>query len=111
MARSTVVNLAVGLEKSGFKGNFSQMRAKIKELGLEVAHQHVIYVNRDYTKKIGLVPGLLSLKQIAKYHHLAFAKYGIPPNFYGGTWFSSVPDELEFKLYGSLYCNDCDPSD
>jgi len=32
MARSTVVNLAVGLEKGGFRGNFSETKKQIKKL-------------------------------------------------------------------------------
>lgn len=31
MARSTVVNLAVGLEQGGFKGSFAEMRKMIKK--------------------------------------------------------------------------------
>lgn len=111
MARSTVVNLAAGLEKSGFHGTFRETRGKIREIGLEVARQHAIFVKRDIKNKIGNTPGLLSLRQIAKYHHLAFTKFGISPDFYGGTWFGVVPDQLEFKTYGSLYCHDCDTSD
>ncbi len=110
MARSTVVNLAAGLEKAGFKGTFTEMRDKIKEVGIEVARMHVSFVIKDYANQTGEVPGLLSLKQIAKYHQLAFSQFGIPADFYGGTWFASIPDELEFNLYGSLYCHDCDPS-
>jgi hypothetical protein len=47
MARSTVVNLAAGLEKSGFHGTFQETRKKIKEVGLEVARQHAIFVQID----------------------------------------------------------------
>jgi hypothetical protein len=111
MARSTVVNLAAGLEKSGYHGTFSQTRAKIKEIGVEVARQHAISVQRDIKNNIGNTPGLLSLRQIAKYHHLAFTKFGIPPDYYGGTWFGVIPDKLEYKIYGGLYCHDCDTSD
>ncbi|AEG12871.1 hypothetical protein ACRN9V_11840 [Shewanella baltica] len=109
MARSTVVNLATGLERGGFRGTFLQMRAKIKEVGIEVAKQHMIFVQQDFDRgNIGDVKGLLSLKQMADYHHIAFKKFNIPSNFYGGTWLDSVPDDAEFKLYGDLYCHDCD---
>jgi hypothetical protein len=111
MARSTVTNLAAGLEQAGFHGTFRDMRAKIKEVGLEVARQHAIFVKIDQKNQLGNTPGLLSLSQIAKYHHIAFAKFGIPASFYGGTWLSVVPDSMEFKLYGGLYCHDCDASD
>ena len=110
MARSTVVNLAAGLEKSGFHGTFTEMRAKIKEVGFEVARQHAIFVEIDRKQKIGSVAGLLSLSQVAKYHHIAFAKFGIPSNFYGGTWLLIIPDSLELEAYGHLYCHDCDPA-
>ena len=112
MARSTVVNLAVGLEKGGYRGTFSEMRAMIKKVGLEVAKQHIKYVQHDYdTGNIGQVRGLLSLKQMADYHHDAFKRFNIPSNFYGGTWLDNVPDAAEFKLYGDLYCHDCDTSE
>ncbi|MCK8094689.1 hypothetical protein [Pseudoalteromonas sp. 1CM17D] len=109
MARSTVVNLAAGLEKGGFRGTFLETRNMIKRVGLEVAKQHIKYVHHDYQAgNIGKVKGLLSLKQMADYHHEAFRKFNIPPSFYGGTWLDSVPNEAEFKLYGDLYCHDCD---
>lgn len=108
MARSTVVNLAVGLERGGFHGNFSQTRAKIREVGLSVAKWHARFVQQDYDNTIGAVPGLLSLKQMADYHHRAFQEFNIPPSFYGGTWFGAVPEQIQFETYGNLYCHDCD---
>ncbi|WP_347332915.1 hypothetical protein [Marinimicrobium locisalis] len=108
MARSTVVNLAVGLEKGGFRGNFLETRAKIKQVGLRVAYWHTVFVRDDYKKKLGNVPGLLSLRQMADYHHRVFTEFNIPSDFYGGTWLSSVPDQVELSLYGNLYCHDCD---
>lgn len=109
MARSTVVNLAVGLEQGGFKGSFAEMRKMTKKVGLEVAKQHIKYVHHDYQAgNIGQVRGLLSLKQMADYHHDAFRKFNIPSSFYGGTWLDNVPNDAEFKLYGDLYCHDCD---
>lgn len=109
MARSTVVNLAVGLEQGGFKGSFAEMRKMIKKVGLEVAKQHIKYVHHDYQAgNIGQVRGLLSLKQMADYHHDVFRKFNIPSSFYGGTWLDNVPNDAEFKLYGDLYCHDCD---
>jgi hypothetical protein len=109
MARSTVVNLATGLERGGFRGTFSQMRAKIKDVGIEVANQHISFVTHDYDNgNIGEVKGLLSRKQMADYHHIAFKLFNIPNHFYGGTWLNNVPDEAGFTLYGELYCHDCD---
>jgi hypothetical protein len=108
MARTTVVNLAVGLQTGGFEGTFGEMREEIKRVGVEVAKQHAIFVTRDIKDAHGHVDGLLSLRQVADYHHKAFAKFNIPADFYGGTWLERVPDEAEFKLYGSLYCHDCD---
>ena len=108
MARSTVVNLAVGLEKGGFRGNMSETREQIKKVGQAVALWHLRFVEQDYEEKIGKIPGKLSLKQMADYHHLAFKQFKIPSHFYGGTWLESVPDEVEFSLYGDLYCHDCD---
>ncbi|WP_417502829.1 hypothetical protein [Marinobacter sp.] len=111
MARSTVVNISVGPQKAGFKGTVAEMRMKVREVGLEVAWHHAMSVERDYKKKLGTEPGLLSKKQISKYHHIAFSLFGIPPDSYGGTWFGAVPDNWELELYGNLYCHDCDTSD
>lgn len=108
MARTTVVNLAAGLQKGGYEGTFSEMRQQIKLVGIEVAKQHANFVALDIKNGHGNVDGLLSLKQVADYHHFAFSKYNIPSDFYGGTWLSRIPDEAEFKLYGNLYCHDCD---
>ena len=108
MARSTVVNLAVGLNKGGFRGSLKETREKVKEVGIRVAHFHMVFVTNDFIKKVGDIPGKLSLKQMADYHKMAFKDFNIPGHFYGGTWLDSVPDEVEFSLYGDLYCHDCD---
>ncbi|MFE8070774.1 hypothetical protein QQM79_06915 [Marinobacteraceae bacterium S3BR75-40.1] len=109
MARSTVVNISVGLQKAGFQGTMAEMREKIREVGFEVARQHALAVETDYKNKLGTQQGLLSKKQIAKYHHIAFKSFGISPDSYGGTWFGAIPDSWELEMYGSLYCHDCDP--
>lgn len=111
MARTTVVNLAVGLEKGGYIGTFAETRAKIKEIGLAVARFHALYTRNDHEKKVGQVPGLLSLKQMADYHHVAFEQFNIPPSYYGGTWFGAIPEQLQFDTYGHLYCHDCDSAE
>lgn len=111
MARSTVVNLAMGLERAGFKGTFLEMRQKIKEVGISVARHHIRFTENDYKHGYGKIPGLLSLKQMADYHHVAFEEFGIPPSYYGGTWFGAVPEQLQFEAYGHLYCHDCDSTD
>ena|SRR5690554_5630741 len=110
MTRSTVVNLSVGLQRGGYQGTMAEMREKIREVGLQVAIQHAIFVKNDYASGAGTKPGLLSLKQIAQYHHIAFEKFNIPPEYYGGTWFGAIPDSWELKMYGDLYCHDCDPA-
>lgn len=108
ITRTTIVNLSVGLNKAGFRGNMRQEREKIRKAGEAVANWHVEFVKRDYKGLYGRVPGLLSAKQIADYHHMAFAEFGIQPDNYGGTWLRAVPDDLEFRIYGFLYCHDCD---
>lgn len=109
MARTTVINIAAGLERAGFKGTFQEQRRKIEEVGVEVAKEHIRAVRRNYRDKKGTVPGLLSLKQVARYHIRAFEKFDIRSDFYGGTWFKSIPDSWELEAYGGLYCHDCDP--
>jgi len=81
MARSTVVNLAVGLEKCGFRGNFSKTKEQIKKVGKAVAYWHIEYVKKDFDKKIGKIPGKLSLKQMADYHQQAFKQLIFPATF------------------------------
>lgn len=108
MVRSTVVNLSVGLNKAGFRGTMRQEREKIREVGKEVARQHAKYVREDYREHYGNEKGLLSPRQIAHYHHAAFKRFGVEPDTYGGTWLKAVPDDVEFRIYGALYCHDCD---
>ncbi len=111
MARSTVVNISVGLQKAGFQGTMGEMQERIRQVGLTVAWYHAQAVAADHTAQRGTVAGLLSRKQIAKYHHMAFSEFGISQNSYGGTWFGAIPDSWELEMYGNLYCHDCDPVD
>jgi len=109
MAMSTIINLAMGLERAGFQGTIGEKNKKIAEIGVEIAKQHMKSVNFDYAAKQGHFPGRLSLRQLAEYHHKVFEKQGIPRDYYGGTWLEIIPDEWEFELYGDWYCHDCDP--
>lgn len=53
------------------------------------------------------VPNFLSAQQIASYHWSVFAKYGIPRNAYGGTYFTGRMWEVPF--WSSIYCGSgCD---
>ncbi|WP_417507371.1 hypothetical protein [Marinomonas gallaica] len=108
MARTTVVNLSVGLDKAGFHGTFAERRVKIREIGVEIAKAHAKFVLSDIENKYGKTPGLLGKGQLARYHHDVFRQFGITPDIYGGTFLSNVPNEWEFNLYGDLYCHDCD---
>lgn len=108
MARSTVVNITAGLIDAGHRANFERMRALIKRVGMRVAQYHADAVDKDYDSRIGQVAGLLSARQMAEYHHLAFAEFRIRADFYGGTWLGSVPDEAEYRIYAALYCHECD---
>lgn len=108
MARTTVVNLSVGLDKAGFTGSFAERRTKIKEIGVAIARAHARYVLADIDNHYGKKSGLLSMQQLADYHHEVFRRFNIPADVYGGTFLSRVPDEWEFELYGDLYCHDCD---
>lgn len=62
-----------------------------------------------YNRMLRKDPGLLSLEQMANYHHAVFEEEGIPRHYYGGTRSKLIPDEWELELYGDLYCHDCDP--
>ena len=109
MAHSTVINLAVGLDRAGFEGDFEDKRRKIEAIGAKIAKRHIEWVTLDYRNRTGKVPGLLSLRQLARYHHNVFEEEGIPSHFYGGTYLESVPNQWEFEAYGDWYCHDCDP--
>ena len=111
MVRSTVVNLSVGLNRAGFRGNMRQEREMIRQAGVAVALLHADFVGEDHREGYGDVRGLLSVQQIADYHHMAFKRFGIEPQFYGGTWLKSVPDSVEYRVYGHLYCHDCDTNE
>lgn len=111
MVRSTVVNLSAGLTSAGFRGNMREERQKILEVGRLVAEYHARFVEEDYQRGYGRVPGLLSAQQVADYHHLAFEAFGIRPDFYGGTPLRRVPDSVEFRIFGFLYCHDCDTAE
>lgn len=111
MGLVTFANVAAGLEQAGFdfKGNTDELVQEIEYIGARIAKRHAQAVTVDHNKKIGKVPGLLSLEQMAKYHHAVFEEEGIPRHYYGGTRNKFIPDEWEFELYGDLYCHDCDP--
>lgn len=109
MARSTVMNLSVGLDKAGFSDDsMERRRERIREVGVKIARAHARYVLSDINHNYGKQPGLLGLTQLARYHHDVFRDFGIAPDTYGGTFSSLLPDKWEFGLYGDLYCHDCD---
>ena len=109
MGFSTFINVAAGLEQAGFKGDSQEVMRKIEEIGAKIALRHIEAVQADYRNKTGKIPGLLSLQQMASYHHRVFEIEGIPKHYYGGTRIELIPNDWEFELYGELYCHDCDP--
>lgn len=112
MARTTVVNIANGLVRAGYGDlTMQQMHEKIKEVGVEVAIRHAQYIDNDIEQRVGNVHGVLSEEQMAHYHHVAFRRFGIPADYYGGTLLRSVPDVIEFNTYDVLYCFDCDSAE
>lgn len=111
MANSTIVNLYVGILRSDFEGDHAARMARIKEIGIAIAKAHIKYVTRDIKKNYGKVPGLLSLEQLADYHHEVFRDFRLTEDNYGGTFSSWLPDKIELMTYGHLYCRDCDSDD
>ncbi|WP_417551718.1 hypothetical protein [Marinomonas fungiae] len=84
--------------------------ARVREIGISIANAHVNYVTQDIKNKYGKIPGLLSLEQLADYHHEVFRDFRIKESNYGGTFSSFLPDQLELMMYGHWYCHDCDAS-
>lgn len=89
----------------------AQTAALMKKVGLALARAHVEMVDRDVEEQLGDIPGLLSRKQIATYHHAVLEGVGLPPEAYGGTPFSWLPDALELWVAGGVYAHDADTND
>ena len=107
------------LENRGLNGrvaNFltglSDKPEKLQKLGVELMKAHINATNHDVRECSGNVPGLLSPKQVAKYHHAVFKMLGIGSTLwndtdgswlFGGTLFNLPPD-----LYRPIWCTACD---
>ncbi len=81
----------------------------LKAAGLGLAKAHIKAVDEDMQNRQGLVPGLLSLANIADYHHEVFRSLGLPASTYGGTPVSVGPMSLQLSLGGGLYGRGADP--
>lgn len=86
------------------------MDQMMKKVGLAIARHHAAFVQADIAEGTGEIPGLLSRKQIADYHHDALKEFELPPEAYGGTPIRWLPDAFELWAAGGLYAPDADPS-
>lgn len=86
-----------------------QKKSLLHNVGLALARAHVQAVTQDAALNTGDHPGLLSLAQVASYHHQVFRSFRLPPDTYGGTPLPLVPNWLELRVAGGLYAPDADP--
>ena len=92
----------------------NNLNVSMEQIGSELALAHARTVMKDTQG----VPGLLSPKQVADYHHSVFANHKIPANIFGGTHtvpFVRVPSpsgwsEVMFspETYSDRWCKGCD---
>lgn len=85
----------------------------LRAIGQALARRHAVELQADRRHGLGMLPGLLSLSQVAKYHHEVFRSFGLPKTTYGGTPVSLGPLGLRLQLAvaGGLYAPDADPKD
>lgn len=93
--------LAISSEEEGYLANANLEAFWFSRLG-----------KQDPVARIGYALWVSDVEKLkAAIHHIAFKKFGIRPDYYGGTWLGSVPDQAEMKAYGDLYCHDCDSAE
>jgi len=85
----------------------------MQRIAAELALAHAVTVMNDRRG----ISNLLSLTEIAEYHHTVCGKHSIPPHLFGGTlaipYLAGRSGGLGFlvadpKTYSNLWCNGCD---
>lgn len=74
----------------------------IEAVRLDLARAHARAVDLDNLN----VPGLLNPVQIARYHHVVFANYGLPSTAFGGTPHTGSLGEA--NAFRWVWCRGCD---
>jgi|SRR5690554_560750 len=74
----------------------------LNALGVDLMRAHADAVTHDYNQKIG-IPGLLSPRQAAEYHHEVFRSHNTSPGRFGGTPFYILPN-----ITRNFWCLGCD---
>lgn len=74
----------------------------LNALGVDLMRAHADAVTHDYKQKIG-IPGLLSPRQAAEYHHEVFRAHNISPMRFGGT-----PLYISPNITRNFWCHGCD---
>jgi hypothetical protein len=77
-------------------------KARMRRIQVALMRAHVHEIDAD---RIG-VPGLLSPRQIADYHHRVFAQFGLPYMTFGGTPLTGQQWESGFTALA--WCRGCD---
>lgn len=90
--------------KGGWLANkFTGLEGKaLNSLGVDLMNAHMDAVDYDFKNNIG-IPGLLSPKQAATYHHEVFATHELWLGQFGGTLLNSSPNFMR-----SMWCTGCD---
>lgn len=78
---------------------------QIRLIQISVAIEHWNFVAKD----IKNIKGKLSPDTITKYHHTVFDRFNLPPEAFGGTPFTTDPNDWINKfLANKVWCKDCD---
>ena len=82
--------------------NDEESRRLKGDVGIKLIKAHLEYLRADIRGNEGTIRGVLSARQINRYHYRVFDQEGLPRKGYGGWW---VPKPLQ----RTLYCPECDP--
>jgi len=74
----------------------------LDQIGIDLMNRHVEFTDRDTTD----TRGLLSPRQVARFHHLVFRTRGLPPTAFGGTPLTGQLREADFTR--NIWCQGCD---
>jgi len=74
----------------------------LDQIGIELMNRHVDFTDRD---RAG-TQGLLSPRQVARFHHLVFRAHGLPSTAFGGTPITGRLQEANFTR--DIWCRRCD---
>jgi len=83
-------------------GRLAGVEIDLDQIGIDLMNRHVEFTDRDTTD----TRGLLSPRQVARFHHLVFRAHGLPPTAFGGTPVTGHVREANFTR--DIWCRGCD---